>query len=43
MAPPAAWHPDPTGRHRHRYWDGARWTDWVADGGEQGRDRIHQR
>lgn len=42
-APPAAWHPDPTGRHQHRYWDGARWTDWVADGGEQGRDPVRRR
>ncbi len=27
------WQPDPTGRHEHRYWDGSRWTDDVADGG----------
>jgi len=39
-SPAAAWSPDPTGRHQHRYWDGARWTDWVADGGEQGRDPL---
>lgn len=33
VAPPgAAWHPDPTGRHPHRWWDGARWTDAVSDG-----------
>ena len=38
VTPPAAWHPDPTGRHQHRYWDGTRWTDWVADGGVTGRD-----
>jgi hypothetical protein len=25
------WHPDPGGRHEHRYWDGSRWTDDVAD------------
>jgi hypothetical protein len=37
-SPPAAWHPDPTGRHQHRYWDGTRWTDWVADGGVTARD-----
>lgn len=30
---PAAWHPDPTGRHQFRYWDGAAWTDHVADDG----------
>ena len=40
VGPAAAWHPDPTGRHQYRYWDGARWTDWVADGGEQGRDPL---
>lgn len=28
------WHPDPAGRHEHRYHDGQRWTDHVADGGE---------
>lgn len=27
------WQPDPTGRHDHRYWDGASWTDNVADAG----------
>jgi hypothetical protein len=25
------WYPDPTRRHRVRYFDGARWTDHVAD------------
>lgn len=25
------WHPDPTGRHQSRYWDGQRWTDQVSD------------
>jgi hypothetical protein len=29
----AGWQPDPTGKHEHRYWDGARWTDHVADAG----------
>lgn len=29
----AAWHPDPTGRHELRYYDGTRWTEHVADGG----------
>jgi hypothetical protein len=37
---PAAWHADPTGRHQHRYWDGTRWTDWIADGGVTGRDPL---
>ncbi len=39
-ASPPAWHPDPTGRHQHRYWDGSRWTGWVADGGVTGRDPL---
>jgi hypothetical protein len=30
---PPAWHPDPTGRHDHRWWDGTRWTEHVADAG----------
>jgi uncharacterized protein (AIM24 family) len=29
----AAWHPDPTGRHELRYWDGNQWTEHVSDGG----------
>lgn len=32
-ATPAGWYPDPTGRHQHRYWDAARWTQSVADNG----------
>lgn len=32
--PPPAWHPDPSGRHRLRWWDGDQWTAWVADGGQ---------
>jgi hypothetical protein len=28
-----AWHPDPTGRHQLRWWNGAAFTDQVADGG----------
>jgi hypothetical protein len=31
---PAAWYPDPMGRHQQRYWDGAAWTHHVADDGE---------
>lgn len=31
----AAWHPDPTGRHELRYWDGSQWTDHVSDSGVQ--------
>ncbi|MDZ7732479.1 MAG: DUF2510 domain-containing protein [Acidimicrobiia bacterium] len=39
-APPAAWHPDPHGRHEHRWWDGVRWTEHVADGGLAGVDPV---
>jgi hypothetical protein len=35
---PAAWHADPSGRHEHRYWDGLRWTEHVADNGVGGID-----
>lgn len=28
-----SWQPDPFGRHQYRYWDGAEWTDQVADDG----------
>jgi uncharacterized protein YxjI len=37
---PAAWHPDPTGRHQLRYWDGAAWTEHVSDHGRQGTDPL---
>ncbi|MGI9020050.1 MAG: DUF2510 domain-containing protein [Solirubrobacterales bacterium] len=26
-----AWHPDPFGQARLRYWDGACWTGYVAE------------
>jgi hypothetical protein len=29
--PPAAWHPDPHGQHRWRWWDGQQWTEHVSD------------
>jgi RsiW-degrading membrane proteinase PrsW (M82 family) len=29
----AAWLPDPCGRNEVRYWDGLRWTAWVANAG----------
>ena len=29
------WYPDPYRRHQVRYWDGARWTEHVADRGDQ--------
>jgi hypothetical protein len=28
------WHPDPTGRHETRYFDGVSWTQNVVDGKE---------
>jgi uncharacterized protein YxjI len=37
-AHPANWYPDPWGRHQHRYYDGANWTEHVADQGRQGVD-----
>lgn len=40
MTQPAAWHPDPLQRHEYRYWDGAQWTEHVADAGQVGRDPI---
>lgn len=35
---PAGWYVDPTGNHSYRYWDGARWTERVSDGGSTGVD-----
>ena len=35
-----SWHPDPTGRHELRYWDGSTWTDHVADQGNQSVDPL---
>jgi uncharacterized RDD family membrane protein YckC len=35
---PPRWAPDPLGRHQYRYWDGARWTDHIADDGMVGVD-----
>lgn len=34
------WYADPVGRHPHRYWDGARWTEHVAGPAGQGVDPI---
>lgn len=38
----AGWHPDPAGRHQFRWWDGARWTDRVADQGAVASDPLSQ-
>lgn len=38
--PTPGWLPDPTGRHEYRYWDGARWSDDVSDGGNTSVDPI---
>ena len=35
-----AWHPDPTGRHQLRWWDGAAWTAHVSDAGVTTNDPI---
>ena len=37
---PPGWFPDPTGRHDHRWWDGAAWTAHVADAGQAGSDPL---
>ena len=37
---PAAWAPDPAGRHQWRWWNGVIWTDHVADDGEQSEDPL---
>ncbi len=39
-AAPGAWHPDPTGRHQQRYWDGARWSEHVSDDGHTSTDPV---
>lgn len=39
-SPAPGWLPDPTTRHEYRYWDGARWTDDVADGGVASTDVL---
>lgn len=36
------WYEDPTGRHQHRYWDGAAWTADVADSGQTSTDPLDQ-
>jgi hypothetical protein len=31
--PAAGWHPDPSGRYQHRWWDGTDWTSAVTTDG----------
>jgi len=38
MSAQPGWYPDPSGRHEHRYHDGADWTDHVASYGRQSLD-----
>jgi uncharacterized membrane protein YhaH (DUF805 family) len=39
--PPADWYPDPVGRHQYRFYDGAHWTDHVADDGRVQLDPLN--
>jgi hypothetical protein len=34
------WHPDPTGRHRYREWNGRSWTEHVSDFGKASVDPL---
>ncbi len=36
----SGWHPDPSGKHDLRFWDGERWTDHVSSAGQQRRDPL---
>ncbi|WP_234835094.1 DUF2510 domain-containing protein [Mycolicibacterium stellerae] len=38
--PGPGWHPDPTSRFHHRWWDGQRWTHTVALHGQTHTDPI---
>ena len=37
---PPRWAPDPLGRHQYRYWNGAEWTEHVADDGKNSIDPL---
>jgi Protein of unknown function (DUF2510) len=37
---PPQWAADPGGRHQYRWWDGALWTDHVADNGQASTDPL---
>jgi hypothetical protein len=38
--PPPGWYPDPMGRYRLRYWDGAAWTANAANDGAAVQDPV---
>ena len=41
QAPPSeGWHPDPTGRHQLRWWNGQQWSEHVNDHGTPGTDPL---
>jgi hypothetical protein len=42
-SPRADWYADPAGRHQSRYWDGAAWTEHVADNGKSSLDPLQGR
>ena len=37
---PPRWAPDPLGLHQYRYWNGAEWTEHVADDGKNSIDPL---
>ncbi|MGN6694996.1 MAG: DUF2510 domain-containing protein [Aquihabitans sp.] len=39
-AAPGGWHPDPSGRHEHRFHDGQNWTEHVSTAGVAGTDPV---
>ncbi len=40
QAPQGAWHPDPSGRHELRWFDGHQWTASVSDAGVRATDPV---
>src|SRR5262245_15256098 len=38
--PVPGWYPDPSMRHQARFWDGFKWTERVADHGNEGIDPV---
>jgi DnaJ-domain-containing protein 1 len=40
MAPSVGWHPDPTGRYPHRWWEGEAWTIRVFTSGAEAHDPL---